>query len=94
MTSKETAMFHCPYFEKCSVEFFEDYLQSAQGIGFVIEHEFCQVHYEKCARFQVAQLLGSHESLSTLYPTEYRKAQVIVAETLLKDLRPELSVTK
>ncbi len=94
MPNKESTMFRCPHFGECSVDFFEGYLQSAQGIGFVIEHEYCQVHYEKCARYQVAQLLGSRASLGNLFPTERERAEAMIAERSLSEHRVEAVVLK
>lgn len=87
-------MFHCPHFGECSVDFFEGYLQNAQGIGFIIEHEYCQVHYEKCARYMVAQMTGSFDSIGNLFPTEKRRAESIVSETLIAESLETVLVTK
>lgn len=75
---KENEMFLCPYYSECQSQFFEKYLNNAQGIIFVMEHEYCQVHYDNCARNRVISALGEKYLPRELFPNQHSAAEKLI----------------
>lgn len=71
-------MCNCPNYSDCKQKFFKDELHEMKPMIYLIEHEFCAAHHEKCARFIVANTIGIKNIPNDLFPTQSNKALSIL----------------
>jgi hypothetical protein len=63
-------MYLCPNHKKCKVKLFAEKLNNMAGMVYLIEHEFCFVNYERCARFKAGRKVGIEKVPENLFPTQ------------------------
>jgi hypothetical protein len=61
--------------------FFNDRMESMPTVAALLKKQYCQGHYEVCARFRVAAKLGSKNVPANLFPQESAAADRILADT-------------
>ncbi len=71
-------MADCPKLEKCP--FFNDQLANMPTVAAFLKKQYCQDAYLSCARYMVAEALGSPRVPSNLFPSEIQRAREIIAK--------------
>jgi hypothetical protein len=71
-------MADCPNLQKCP--FFNDKLANMPTVSGYLKKQFCRDIYNSCARYLVAQSIGSTIVPADLFPTEKQRAQEIIAK--------------
>ena len=64
-----------------SCPFFNDRLENMPAVAGLLKKQYCTGDFKACARFRVAEKLGSTSVPSTLFPGDTATANRIVAGT-------------
>ncbi len=77
--SKETnSMKDCELLTKCL--YFNDKLKNMPTASEMVKNMYCRWHYEECARYRVAMVLGTEYVPPDLFPPETERADKLLAQ--------------